>query len=106
MAIRIALVHNHFLVRKGIKALISGTNEFELVGEFETINQISEQGIAGVDVVVFNFKDIESGISAMPHYQSYFPGARYLSISYLPSRFEVSEGIQGCKHTGDLASSA
>lgn len=93
MAIRIALIHNHFLVRKGLKALISNSNDLELAGEFENVSQIGEQGLEGIDVVVFNFKDIESGIERMPQYNDYFPGARFLSISYMPSRFEVSAGL-------------
>ncbi len=94
MAIRIVLIHNHFLVRKGLKTLILANPEFALVGEFECAAQVDEQGIKDVDVVVFNFKDIDSGIEQLPYFNEYFPGARYLSISYMPSRFEVSEGLK------------
>lgn len=93
MAIRILLIHNHFLVRAGLKSLISGNSEFELVGELESLDQISGCKTKNVDVVVFNFKDIEIGISNMPKYKAMFPGAKFLSISYMPSRFEVTEGL-------------
>jgi DNA-binding NarL/FixJ family response regulator len=93
MAIRILLIHNHFLVRAGLKNLISGNSEFELAGELESIDQVTGCRAQDVDVLVFNFKDLDTGIVNMPKYQATFPNAKFLSISYMPSRFEVSEGL-------------
>lgn len=93
MAIRILLIHNYFLVRAGLKNLISANSEFELVGELESIDQVGSCQSKDVDVLVFNFKDLETGIVNMPKYKSMFPNAKFLSIAYMPSRFEVSEGL-------------
>jgi DNA-binding NarL/FixJ family response regulator len=93
MAIRILLIHNHFLVRSGLKNLISGVSGFELAGELESIEQVSGCQTKNVNVVVFNFKDLSTGIVNMPKYVSLFPNAKFLSISYMPSRFEVTEGL-------------
>lgn len=93
MAIRILLIHNHFLVRSGLKNLISGISDFELAGDLESIEQASGCRTKNVDVVVFNFKDLDTGIVNMPKYVSLFPQAKFLSISYMPSRFEVTEGL-------------
>jgi len=94
MGIRIALIHSHFLVRKGLKSLISSNDEFVLAGEYEQASQLEERVFSDVDVVVVNFKDVESGIGRLAHYQEYFPNARFLSISYMPSRYEISEGLK------------
>lgn len=93
MAIRILLIHNHFLVRTGLKTLIAANAEFELAGELESVEQVTGCKAKSVDVVVFNFKDLETGIVHMPKYRSMFPNAKFLSISYMPSRFEVTEGL-------------
>ena len=93
MAIRILLIHNHFLVRAGLKNLISDYDGFELTGDLESAEQVVGCKTKDVDVVVFNFKDLETGIVNMPKYQAMFGNARFLSISYMPSRFEVSEGL-------------
>ena len=93
MAIRILLIHNHFLVRAGLKNLISGHAEFELAGELESVAQVSSCRTKDIDVVVFNFKDLETGIVNMPKYTALFPNAKFLSISYMPTRFEVTEGL-------------
>jgi len=93
MAIRIILIHNHFLVRSGLKNLISANPEFVLAGEASTAGEaLSIQG-KNTDVVIFNFKDLETGIVNLPRYIAQFPDAKFLSISYMPSRFEVSEGL-------------
>ena len=94
MAIRIALIHNHFLVRTGMNNLISTSSEFELCAEAENLSEVEKLKKQDVDVVVFNFKDMETGIENMTKYSQLFPGARFLSISYMPSRFEVTEGLR------------
>jgi DNA-binding NarL/FixJ family response regulator len=93
MATRILLIHNHFLVTAGLKTLISSYPEFELAGELQSVDQVSWCRAKNIDVVIFNFKDLETGVVNMPKYQSMFPGAKFLSISFMPSRFEVSEGL-------------
>lgn len=93
MATRILLIHNHFLVRSGLRNLISAQPEFELCGEAETAEEALRSDCKDADVVVFNFKDLDTGITQMAQYNKRFPNAKFLSISYMPSRFEVSEGL-------------
>jgi DNA-binding NarL/FixJ family response regulator len=92
MAIRIALIHNHFLIRSGMKSLISGNSDFELAVDAETF-EVGALVQESVDVVIFNFRNAESGIRQIGEIRTSFPNAKFLSISEMPSRFEVSEGL-------------
>lgn len=93
MAIRIALIHNHFMVRTGIKSLVSTIEDFELCRDAGSIEEAGKVKDPSIDVVIFNFKDLENGIMQMSAYKTLFPNAKFLSVSYMPSRPEVSEGL-------------
>lgn len=93
MAIRIVLIHSSFLIRTGMKSLISTNSDFELRGDAEHIDVADHLKQTGIDVVVFDFKDINNGITRLNVYNELFPGAKFLSISGIPSRFEVTEGL-------------
>lgn len=92
MAIRIALVHSHFLINTGIRTLINANPGFELVVDSESLAECN-RGHADVDVVIFNYRSLDSGIPNMSQFRKLFPNAKYLSISEMPSRFDVSEGL-------------
>lgn len=93
MAIRIVLIHSSFLVRTGMKCLINAHSDFELCADVDNSTEAAALNCPHADVVVFNFKDLESGITQMSVYNKLFPKAHFLSISQMPSRFEVSEGL-------------
>lgn len=93
MAIRIALIHNHFMVRTGIKTLISSISDFDLCCDAGSLQEAGQMAVSDINVVIFNFKDIENGIPHIQAYKTLFPGAKFLSVSYMPSRQEVSEGL-------------
>ena len=94
MATRIALIHSHFLVRTGLKCLIAGQDDLILSGIAETIEQANEIPGDNVDVLVFNLQDPETGYSQLQLYKKLFPKAKFLSVSYMPSRREVAMGIE------------
>jgi len=54
MGIRIALIHIHFLVRKGLKSLISSNDEFVLAGEYDPALRLEGRGVIELIVDVIN----------------------------------------------------
>lgn len=94
MNTRIALIHNVFLAKKGLEMLVRSNSEFELVCSGARIEDIHTDRGSEVDVVIFNFKDHETGLLCMKQYRSMFPNASFLSVSSMPNRSEISEALK------------
>lgn len=94
MSTRIALIHNIFLAKKGLEMLVRQNQDFELICSGSRIEEISAVDGGLVDVVIFNFKDNETGLLNMKQYRSLFPNASFLSVSAMPTRSEISEALK------------
>ncbi len=94
MNTRIALIHNIFLAKKGLEMLVRQNSDFELIISGSRIEEISTERGSEVDVVIFNFKDPETGLQCMKQYRSVFPNASFLSVSSMPNRSEISEALK------------
>ena len=90
---RIMLIHNHFLVREGMKMLVNSNSAMELAGDYESAENALKHTVGAVDVIVFNFREPVNGLPALKELQSAFPAAKFLSISYMPSKFELSGAL-------------
>lgn len=94
MNTRIALIHNIFLAKKGLEMLVRQNSDFELVCSGSRIEEIDTDRGSEVDVVIFNFKDQETGLQCMSQYRSMFPKASFLSVSSMPNRSDISEALK------------
>lgn len=94
MITRIALIHNIFLAKKGLESLIKQTPDFQLVHSASGLDGIKTDADHNIDVVIFNFKDAECGLRSIEKYKAIFPEASFLSVSAMPNRSEISEGLK------------
>ncbi len=93
---RIVLADDHRMVRKGLRALLEGTQGFEVVGEAED-GRSAEQVVEAVhpDVVIMDQKMPGlNGVIATRHIRERFPTVRVVALSMHSDQDSVLEMVR------------
>lgn len=95
MAIRIALAGQQYLVREGLRSLISGYSGLELAGEADQFDSLQKLSVsAKIDVLVIDHLQHGLGLESIKMIMKQQPGVRILAISNRPAKHEVSSALE------------
>jgi DNA-binding NarL/FixJ family response regulator len=94
MAIQILLAQSNYLVREGLKALISSTEGLVFKGEASSSDELlSTAKKIAPEVIVIDHMDATFGIAVVRKIRAILPQTYILTISDRPSRWMVSDAL-------------
>jgi DNA-binding NarL/FixJ family response regulator len=90
---RIALIGQHFLVREGLRSLLSEQPAFKFVGEVDTPSEFLNRSIRA-DVIVIDHLQVAVGLEGVRKLRQFAPSARILAITSRPTKRLFSDAMQ------------
>ena len=97
---KILLVDDHSLVRDGIKSLLEGENDLQVIGEASNGEEaIRFTGELSPDLVICDIRmPKKTGIEAVTEMTKLYPGVRYIMLSMHDSEEYILKSIQAGAH--------
>lgn len=93
--IRVLVAERNYLLREGLKALVSQVNAFELAGETEHGFEVFEKVLEHQPQVVIMDHSAETfGLDVVRKIGRFFPGVHILSITDLRNKKQVSDALE------------
>jgi DNA-binding NarL/FixJ family response regulator len=94
MAIRIALAGQQYLVREGLRSLISSYSGLELAGEADQFDSLKALSVSvPIDVLVIDHLQQGLGLESIKMIAQQQPGVRILAISNRPGKHDISSAL-------------
>ena len=96
-AIRVLVVDDHTLFRRGLISLLSGDARFEVVGEAGDANEAHQRALATQpDVILLdNHMPGVNGVDALPGFKAAAPQARVLMLTVSEDERDLAAALRG-----------
>lgn len=94
MAVRILLAQSNYLVKEGLKSLVSNDNNLVFSGEASTMEEMLSKAVKlQPGVIIIDHLDPAFGIAAIRKVKALLPSVYVLTISDKPSRWMLSDAL-------------
>ena len=99
--IKIALVDDHSLIKKGIKLVLSFYSDIEVIGDADNGKQLlSMLTLAQPDVILLDLQmPVMDGVTTLPQLRKLYPGIKVIIFSMHNDTETVSKLLEGGAHS-------